>query len=1480
MPSSHVRVRTRALALLAAFVLTTPSALAEPRTPDAPLAAPVVIPNTVPLAVARPPAPIKLVESGGGFVAAGGISVRREPGARKFPGTATELATQRTEFSTVVANPNGTFTETLSQGRLNYKDANGNWQPIDVRLITRAVDGYDLGVAANDVDLRLSPVLGADRVVELAAGDYRVRIRVPGLATGTISTSADRLAFSGVGTDPGFEIIPTPEGFEFRATLADATKSSEVRVAIQTVGLTPSIRPDGTIDLSDPAGKPIGRISAPAVIDAAGEYAPAGAITTTILDRKAGDPIRDSLPSVDPTNLAGSAGLTSQDNVLRADEVVVAYAIDPVWLAAKERVYPVVLDPSVCVAYGTGTGCTGPSGTRDVWITKGQPDFSPTVGPLRAGYDGTTNSTTRSEIYFPDVALTDGAVVTSATLQVTTQGNYSNRTLKVGPLTQPWPFGNGTWNNQPPNDTSAELPFTPPGAAGAMTMDISPIVRSWYSRNPVTWKANSGIKLYLADESTSCTSTQACYRMYFYEGSTATASQRPKLTINYLVHQARVDFDSALGKDFAPATMPAGGTISLPVTVKNVGSGFTFNACAGATTNCYKVGYRWFDSMGKLVGTIGTANVTDLPVSITSGTTSATIKLDVVAPATAGQYSLRTDLVWMWNSKYVFASDYADPSKYFARAKDPLATTSTVRWVGTSVLARGDYPIAVVAGGGTGVGETKSVSLPDGSSLGVNLWSKNLRFDGSGGIGFADLGTSLGLTWYYDSAFRTDCTSSVLGACGWGTNYDEGFLPGVNGADWIYRDPDGNRFAVDENADGQLVSGAGVRLDHYRATLIEDNNLTGWTGGTVSRSTSEHYAGTSSISIATNGGFSMTYGIRPVDVSHFVLGSFAAKATGATGVGIGFHVKNNSTGSTGWLYYTLGTDFLISGTTQIALGGSVASWQQVLQRSVLYDLYTNGFGSSYDHYLIDGLQVRGNGTAGTAYFDSIRFEGRNSGIFSDLITGQPAWTANSGNATANTTDKVQGVNSLRIAPTSIAASPACAGCLTGDMNAYPYLRWAWKKVGGSTIAYVVNLKDARTLATGTLTYYAGPTPPTGAVNPIQVASSIPDHWIYVTRNLLEDARQVLGFYNDHDTSGSANTPSGGPTPDDTLLTGYVLVASDGAYALFDDSGIRTLPDTGDQLGATTGDDFVATYRDGVVHRFNRDGRLVAIDDLDGNRLQLAWSYNSAGTSLNLDRIIAPADGQALSAGTAQREIAVSTQAAGSTMVRFTEQLGSTSSAPGRYTEFQRTLGADLTAVVPARQSAACAGSGATGCLKFAYTTGSYLTRVDDPRNTGSNNFTTGITWTAGAPTKITANATGSDLFRVLSWDATTAWQPAPGVPGRQRHCHRHQWLRPLRRSQPQRLRPHRVRPGGVHRGQLWCRAGASRQARRVPRRRHRQLHVRGPLPDGREYQQDHDAPGNLCRRQGRQLRRSSDRRPDRVDPDGRPVRRLPRCRQR
>jgi hypothetical protein len=61
MPSARVRVRVRALVLLASFVFAAPTALAAPpdTVPIDPAA--TVTPNVVPNVIARPPAPIELV---------------------------------------------------------------------------------------------------------------------------------------------------------------------------------------------------------------------------------------------------------------------------------------------------------------------------------------------------------------------------------------------------------------------------------------------------------------------------------------------------------------------------------------------------------------------------------------------------------------------------------------------------------------------------------------------------------------------------------------------------------------------------------------------------------------------------------------------------------------------------------------------------------------------------------------------------------------------------------------------------------------------------------------------------------------------------------------------------------------------------------------------------------------------------------------------------------------------------------------------------------------------------------------------------------------------------------------------------------------------------------------------------------------------------------------------------------------------------
>ena len=326
------------------------------------------------------------------------------------------------------------------------------------------------------------------------------------------------------------------------------------------------------------------------------------------------------------------------------------------------------------------------------------------------------------------------------------------------------------------------------------------------------------------------------------------------------------------------------------------------------------------------------------------------------------------------------------------------------------------------------------------------------------------------------------------------------------------------------------------------------------------------------------------------------------------------------------------------------------------------------------------------------------------------------------------------------------------------------------------------------MATGSITYYAGPTPPRDAVNPIQVSDVTPTDWTHVTRNLLEDARQILYFYNDAPAGDSTAPPTGDPV----RWVGYVVSAVDGSFALFDDVGYGGVPDASALAG-----DFRVTYADGAVHAFNRDGLLTSITDRDGNVVSLDYTYDTtvahSQKSYTLTTIHSPTDGTVDGTNTYDRELVITRATpTGFRDVTVQEHLGTTG-APlyGRSTSFKvatATIGSpmvagigDLVWVTPARRASACAGSGASGCARFAYSTNSshLLSTVADPRwdqtTTGNaSDYRFAIDWSTGDPTRITDlshnGGSGADLLRVNAWDRTTsslgarvAWQDGPAI---------------------------------------------------------------------------------------------------------------------
>ena len=312
-----------------------------------------------------------------------------------------------------------------------------------------------------------------------------------------------------------------------------------------------------------------------------------------------------------------------------------------------------------------------------------------------------------------------------------------------------------------------------------------------------------------------------------------------------------------------------------------------------------------------------------------------------------------------------------------------------------------------------------------------------------------------------------------------------------------------------------------------------------------------------------------------------------------------------------------------------------------------------------------------------------------------------------------------------------------------------------------------------------------------------MSDTIPDDWTLVRRNALEDARQVLNFFDDNDTSGSSLAPSGGPTPDDVKWTGWRFAAVDGNYGLWNVLSYSSLPRLGDQAGLPSGDDYVATYAGAAErHYFNRDGLLTRIVDRNGDTTNLAWTFDhsSSGTGqvpYSLITVRAPTDNTTAGSDTFDREIGLTRSTAGSNpmVTTFTETLGSTAthvSTPRQTVVSVATAAGtgygsgDVISIVPARAGAtACAAGAPVGCAEYTYTssTSHLLSRIGDPRwdgttNSGASDLTFAISYDgSNRATSITDRShSAAPLLRVVSFDTASSstyrrvlWQDADAI---------------------------------------------------------------------------------------------------------------------
>jgi hypothetical protein len=146
-----------------------------------------------------------------------GVTPDFGPSGAKPPSNPTELPGLRTEHTRTIANPDGTFSLQTSQGRLNFQDASGAWQPLDLSLVADRAGPYSLRVAANDRIVRFGEGDAETGLAQLSADGYTIGLRAIGYGAGSRADNA--LAFASGGGAGKVGIQPTDLGFEFSVTL-------------------------------------------------------------------------------------------------------------------------------------------------------------------------------------------------------------------------------------------------------------------------------------------------------------------------------------------------------------------------------------------------------------------------------------------------------------------------------------------------------------------------------------------------------------------------------------------------------------------------------------------------------------------------------------------------------------------------------------------------------------------------------------------------------------------------------------------------------------------------------------------------------------------------------------------------------------------------------------------------------------------------------------------------------------------------------------------------------------------------------------------------------------------------------------------------------------------------------------------------------------------------------------------------------------
>lgn len=232
-----------------------------------------------------------------------------------------ELTAKRSATGKVFELEDGRLQAELSSRPVHYRDGDGAWKDIDTTVSAVSQDGFVQGNDSTGFSSRFGET--TDKLAKIKLGERHLTLGVAGGSRKIISVvKGATVTYPGVWDGVDVVYAVTPSGVKEHLVLSKAPAAgTSFAFTVKMGGLQAEAQPDGSIAFLGEDGVRVFTIPAPFMIDA-------------------------TVDAASPYGRKYSRKVT-QTVTQQGSEATITVTPDAAWLAAPERAWPVVVDPTI-----------------------------------------------------------------------------------------------------------------------------------------------------------------------------------------------------------------------------------------------------------------------------------------------------------------------------------------------------------------------------------------------------------------------------------------------------------------------------------------------------------------------------------------------------------------------------------------------------------------------------------------------------------------------------------------------------------------------------------------------------------------------------------------------------------------------------------------------------------------------------------------------------------------------------------------------------------------------------------------------------------------------------------------------------------------------------------------------------------------------------------------------------------------------------